>query len=77
MVGMKASAKIKAPLEEMTNPVEMYEYVRSVYSTGYDKVGMCLDEKEEVLDGWLVRMGRQLWMRREVGEMWEFPNDNP
>jgi hypothetical protein len=77
MVGMKATAKIKAPLEEMTNPVEMYEYVRSVYSDGYDKVGMCLDEKEEVLDGWLVRMGRQLWMRREAGEMWEFPNDNP
>lgn len=74
MVGTKASAKIKAPLEEMTDPVAMYDYVRSVYADGYDKVGMCLDDKEQVLDNWLIRIGRQLWMRREVGEMWEAPH---
>tara|TARA_R110000868_G_scaffold255828_1_gene512477 strand:- start:3148 stop:3894 length:747 start_codon:yes stop_codon:yes gene_type:complete len=74
MVGMKASAKIKAPLEEMTDPVAMYDYVRSVYADGYDKVGMCLDDKDEVLDNWITRIGRQLWMRREVGELWVPPH---
>jgi len=58
----------------MTDPVTMYDYVRSVYADGYDKVGMCLDDKEQVLDNWLIRIGRQLWMRREVGEMWEAPH---
>ena len=74
MVGQKATAKIKAPLEEMTDPTEMFNYVRGVYLDGYEKVGMCLDEKEEVVDRWLLGMGRCLWMRREEGEMWGFPS---
>ena len=73
MLGRKATAKIKAPLQEMTQPSDMYEYVRSVYSEAYDGVGMCLDEKESVLDKWLLSIGRCLWMRREEGEMWNAP----
>jgi len=35
---------------------------------------MCVDEKEEILDDWLLRQGRQLWIRREPEQMWEFPS---
>ena len=73
MLGIKATAKIKAPLSELASAEDMYAYVRSVYSDGYDKVGMCPDDKESVLDAWILRMGRQLWMRREVGQMWSPP----
>lgn len=75
MVGKKASAKIKQPLEEMTDPFEMYEYVRSVYLWGYGEVGMCEDKAEEVVDKWLLSIGRCLWMRRKPDEMWEVPKD--
>lgn len=72
-VGMKASAKIKEPIADMFTPEEMYAYVRSVYMVGYDRVGMCLDEADSVVDDWLLRQGRMLWIRREEGEMWHAP----
>ena len=73
-LGKVATAKIKEPLEYMDTPEEMYAYVRGVYEAAYDEVGMCLDEKDQVLDDWLLKQGRCLWMRREEGEMWEFPS---
>ena len=73
MVGVKALAKTKAPIQEMTDPVEMYQYVRSVYADGYDNVGMCLDEKEEVLTNWLTMIGGLLWIRRSEGEVYAPP----
>ena len=73
MVGVKALAKTKAPIQEMTDPVEMYQYVRSVYADGYDQVGMCLDEKEEVLTNWLTMIGGLLWIRRSEGEVYAPP----
>ena len=74
MVGVKALAKTKAPLQSMTDPAEMYQYVRSVYADGYDKVGMCPDSKEEVLTDWLTRIGGQLWIRRQEGEVYGPPS---
>lgn len=73
MVGVKVMPRIKAPLAEMFEPAEMYAYVRSVYMDGYEKVGMCLDEADEVVDNWLLKIGRMLWIRREPDQMWEPP----
>jgi hypothetical protein len=73
MVGKKAMPKIKAPLQEMTTPAEMYDHVYTVYCDGYEEAGMCLDEMHEVVDAWLLRIGRLLWMRRKVNQMWEVP----
>ena len=72
-LGRKVTAAIKEPLEEMDTPEEMYAYVRQVYSDAYDKVGMCLDDKEEVIDGWLLKQARCLWIRRKEEEMWNAP----
>jgi len=72
-LGQKATRTLLDPIEDMFDPAEMYAYVRDVYSQAFDKVGMCVDEKEEILDDWLLRQGRQLWIRREAGQMWEFP----
>jgi hypothetical protein len=58
----------------MYDSAEMYAYVRNVYAEAFDKVGMCVDEKEQILDDWLLRQGRQLWIRRQEGELWEFPS---
>ena len=73
MTGVKALAKTKAPLLELDTPADMYAYVRSVYAEAYDKVGMCPDDKEEVLTNWLTRIGGQLWIRRAEGETYAPP----
>ena len=70
-LGKKALKATYEPLEEMDDPAEMYAHVRSIYSDAYDQVGMCLDEKEEVLDNWLRQSGRCLWIRRSEGELWD------
>ena len=75
MVGKKAMPKTKAPLQEMTTPAEMYDHVYTVYCDGYEEVGMCLGEMYEVVDAWLLRIGRLLWMRRKVNQMWEPPTN--
>lgn len=74
-VGKKATKKVKEPLESMDSPAAMYEHVRQVYLDGYDEVGMCLDDKESVVDRWLLSQARCLWIRREPGELWEPPAD--
>lgn len=73
MVGVKALAKTKAPIQEMDTPLEMYQYVRSVYADGYESVGMCMDDMDNVLDDWLTRIGGQLWIRRAEGEVYATP----
>lgn len=70
MVGQKATAKVLDPIDDMVSTKDMYDYVRAVYMQGYEKVGMCLDEADEVVDGWLLRQARCLWIRREEGQLW-------
>ena len=76
MVGVKATKKILEPLDELDTPAEMFAYVRDQYLTGYDKVGMCPDQREVVVDGWLKNIGRCLWIRREEGELWDAPTSS-
>ena len=76
MVGVKATKKILEPLDELDTPEEMFAYVRDQYLTGYDKVGMCPDLREVVVDGWLKNIGRCLWIRREEGELWDAPTSS-
>lgn len=72
-VGWKATKKFIDPIDFMHTPEEMYDYVRNVYLEGFEKVGMMLDQKDEIVDDWLLRQGRQLWIRREPNELWEPP----
>lgn len=72
-VGVKASKSMKETIGEMFDPHDMYQYVREQYITGYKKVGMCLDDMDEVVDTWLLKQGRQLWIRREPEELWTPP----
>lgn len=74
-LGKKATKTVLDPLEDMTYAKDMYAYVRKVYEEAFDAVGMCLDEREQILDDWLLRQGRQLWIRREPQQMWSFPNE--
>ena len=74
MTGVKAVRKLYEPLEYLETHVEMYDHVRKTYSDAYDKVGMCPDSKDEVLDGWLLKIARCLWIRRARDEMWEVPD---
>lgn len=64
-VGKKVMAKVKAPLAELTDVKEMYEYVHNVYSTYAEPIAV---------DYWLLTQGRCLWMRREEGELWTPPS---
>lgn len=72
-VGMKATQRLTAPIWEMDDPADMYEYVRDVYMEGYMKVGICPDDADEVIDDWLLRQGKMLWIRREEEEEWNAP----
>ena len=69
-VGMKATAKILDPIDDMVSTKDMFDYVRAVYLEGYEKVGMCLDEADAVVDRWLLNQARCLWIRREEGQLW-------
>jgi len=73
-LGKKVMKRVWEPLSEMYNPEEMYAYVHSVYSAAYEEVGMCLDDRDEVLTDWLTRQGQQLWIRRTEGEVWLPPS---
>lgn len=70
MVGKKATAKVLDPIDDMIDTTDMYEYVKAVYLDGYNNVGMCLDEGESVVEGWLLRQARCLWIRREEDQLW-------
>lgn len=74
MTGKRATAKVKDALNYMDDEVQMFQYVREVWMDAYESNGMCLDEADEVVDAWLLEIGRLLWMRREPNQMWEFPN---
>lgn len=69
--GVKAMAKVKAPLEEMDDIQEMYDYVLHTYLNAVEDKGMSSDERD--VERWLLSQGRCLWMRRSEGEMWEAP----
>ena len=70
MVGKKATAKVLDPIDDMVDVKDMYDYVRAVYMEGYEALGMCLDEKDEVVDNWLHRQARCLWIRRAEDQLW-------
>lgn len=74
MVGVKATQKVIEPLYELDGPEEMYAYVRDQYLAGYDKVGMCPDDREATVDKWMSHIGKCLWIRREEEEMWDAPS---
>lgn len=63
LTGKRATAKSKAPIQDMTDPVEMYQHVYKVYADA---------ECQNVADT-LLEIGQLLWMRREDGEMWSAP----
>ena len=65
VTGQRATAKIKAPLDEMKTPREMYEHVRDVYAEAAPELDVAAT---------LLEIGRLLWMRRSDGEMWSPPN---
>ena len=69
-VGMKATDKVLSPIDDMVSTKEMFEYVRGVYHEGYDACGICPDDKVEVVDDWLMKQARCLWIRREENELW-------
>ena len=69
-VGMKATAKVLDPIDDMTTTKEMFEYVQAVYYDGFDAIGICPDDKVTVVNDWLMRQARCLWIRREEGELW-------
>ena len=73
-LGKKVTARVLAPLDWMDEPNDMYDYVRGVYEDAYLDVGMCLDEMDKVLDDWLLRQGRQLYMLRSPDDQWNLPN---
>lgn len=70
--GKKAMPKIKAPLQDMQDPAEMYAYVKQVYMDAVEEKGMSSDETD--VSRWLLQQGQCLWMRREEGQMWEPPS---
>jgi len=63
LTGKKALAKTKAPIQEMTDVAEMYQYVHGVYAEALDD-----DPTDQ-----LLTIGRLLWIRREPGQIWEAP----
>jgi len=69
--GAKAMAKIKAPLEELEKPADMYQHVKQVYMDAVESKGMTSDERD--VERWLLSQGRCLWMRRAEGETWNAP----
>lgn len=73
MVGRRSTQKIKQGVLECKTPLECYNYVRGQYAEGFDNVGMCIDKKDEILDKWLLEIGRLLYIRHEDGEMWTPP----
>jgi hypothetical protein len=73
MTGQRATAKIKETLHHLDTPAAMYAYVRDIWRMAYEKVGMCMDEMDAVVDGWLLEIGQLLWIRRREGETWKPP----
>lgn len=69
--GKKAMAKVKEPLAELTDPADMYAYVKEVYMDAVAEKKMLSDEED--VTRWLLSQGRCLWMRRAEGELWDAP----
>jgi hypothetical protein len=70
--GKNATAKVKAPLQELVDIEDMYEHVLNVYLNAVEDKGMSSDRDD--VDRWLLQQGRCLWMRREEGQMWTPPS---
>lgn len=73
MTGKRATAKIKAGLDDCDTPVQCWQYVYSVWCDAYEEVGMCLDEMHCVVENWLWEIGQLLWIRHYDGQTWTPP----
>jgi DNA polymerase-1 len=69
--GRKATAKVKAPLAEMTDPRDMYAHVLEVYMEAVKDKRMSSDEGD--VTRWLAQQGHCLWIRREPQQLWSPP----
>ena len=68
ITGQRANKELKEPLDELSDPVEMYAHVLDVYTDACVKYELDLD-----VPATLLEIGRLLWMRRVDGEMWTPP----
>ena len=66
LTGCRATAKRKAMIEDCLTAAQCYATVLSIYDD-------CTDEPLEVIEGWLLEIGRLLWIRWYDGEMWTPP----
>ena len=69
--GAKAMPKVKDPLKEISEPAEMYAYVKQVYLDAVEEKGMASEDAD--VTRWLLTQGRCLWMRREEDQLWDAP----
>jgi len=70
-LGKKVTKKVWEPLDEMYEPAEMYAYVRGIYKQ--QALDIVAPVNDDDIDRWLLHQGRQLWIRRHEGEMWDAP----
>jgi len=65
----KATTKVKKPLEYMTDPIEMYEYVRGVYHRNASYGTNFPIEPDDFIE----EIGKLLWIQRQPNQMWTSP----
>jgi len=83
--GKRATAKMKAPLQEMTDPAEMWKHVLNTYMDALKIKWQKAVDEDIVWDNahmaalhrdcsnFLEEIGILLWMRRQENEMWTPP----
>jgi hypothetical protein len=64
----KATAHIKSGLLECSTPAKCYRYIHDVF--------MGEDGDKDVVDAWLLELGRLLWIRHEEGQLWTPPEED-
>ena len=69
LTGRRASKKFKEGLQSLSEPLEMYNYVRQIYIDAFG----CDEERIDV-DKVLLEIGQLLWMKRTKDDMWEIPS---
>lgn len=82
ILGMKATAKWLSPIDDMTDPKEMYSYVREVYGTLFKEqqaMGKLPDHDynltdPKALEAFLLFLGTLLWIQREDGSVFRPPH---
>lgn len=70
LTGQRATAKIKAPLLDMTDPWDMYDYVFSVYLDALADDGYAFNMAHQEVDDMLREVADLLWIRWSPGNSW-------